>query len=207
MAGYRPRNKGNRTSFKPGPIVARRLRAADVNVSSAARKHTHDGIFVSAARDFVSVLVALSDYTDEDKIRAEARNIAAIVTGWGLEPAIKEQRHEASGHLLITVRFTYPEPEPAPEKTPAPPADPEWVRLQAGTVTSALIAAAGIFSSHGVTTTQESATSVTVSATGENADELLTRAEKALRQKRYTLERNDGSLTVRKAKPAKRKKP
>ncbi|MGW1436773.1 hypothetical protein ACWD7M_16180 [Streptomyces griseus] len=155
----------------------------------------------------MSVLVALSDYADEDKIRAEAQNIATIVTGWGLEPEISEKRHEDSGQLLITVRFIYPEPEPVPEKPPAPPADPEWVRLQAGTVTSALIAAAGLFTSDGVTTAQESATSVTVSATGENADELLTRAEKALRQKRYTLERNDGSLTVRKAKPAKRKKP
>ncbi|MFE6000396.1 hypothetical protein ACFQ6C_26605 [Streptomyces sp. NPDC056454] len=206
MAGYRPRNRGNRAGFRPGPIVARRLRAADVNVSSAARKHTHDGIFVSAQHNHVSVHLVLGGYTD-DAIRAEARNIAVIVTGWGLEPTTSEKRHDASGQLLAYVHFTYPEPEPAPEKPPAPPADPEWVRLQAGTVTSALIAAAGLFTSDGVTTTQESATSVTVSATGENADELLTRAEKALRQKRYTLERNDGSLTVRKTKPAKREKP
>lgn len=57
MAGYQPKNRGNRSTNRVGATVSRRLRAADWNISPSARKYKADGMFVTGHGDSVTVLM------------------------------------------------------------------------------------------------------------------------------------------------------
>lgn len=59
MAGYLPQGRGNKTTNRIGSNISRKLKAAGFNISPAARKYRHGGIYVSAQGDRVSVLVDL----------------------------------------------------------------------------------------------------------------------------------------------------
>lgn len=111
MSGHRPANGGNRSTLRVGPKVSHRLRAAGINVSPAARKHGHEGVFVSARGLDISVLV---DLVLPDKVRGVAEEVARVVTTWGLKPDIVEKIHD-DGTLTAWVRFTYPDPHKTEE--------------------------------------------------------------------------------------------
>jgi len=59
MAGYTPQNRGNKGTNRLGAVVSRKLRAAGWNISPAARRHRHDGIYVSAQDNHVSIVLDL----------------------------------------------------------------------------------------------------------------------------------------------------
>lgn len=101
MSGYRPRNRGNKTTARHGSSIARRLRQAGINVSPAVRRHEHDGIFVAARAEFVSVLV---DLGDAEEVRRSAREIMQLVTDWGFCPVLSERTHD-DGRTRATVLF------------------------------------------------------------------------------------------------------
>src|SRR5215470_1232186 len=62
-----------------GPVVSRRLRVADVNVSPSARRYRHEGIFVRAVGDMVSVLIDLGS----DRRNHEARILVEeTISSW-----------------------------------------------------------------------------------------------------------------------------
>ncbi|MFE0490113.1 hypothetical protein [Streptomyces griseoaurantiacus] len=211
MSGYRPANAGNRSALRVGPKVTRRLRAAGVNVSSAARKFRHEGIYVSARGLSISVLV---DLGTPYKVREAAQDVARVVTSWGIKAEVTEKEHDDGG-LVAWVRFTYPDAPPADRKPTAapgrvgpggeaaPPDGMEWMRVQATTVTATL-ASAGFWSSHGVTVEQVSTTAVAVRIAEEAPEEVREGVLRALARKRYTTEPGDGALIVRNPKKAKR---
>lgn len=213
MSGYRPQNQGNRSALRVGPKVSQRLKAAGVNVSPAARRYGHEGIFVAARGFSISVLVDFGIH--HQKGRDAAKMIADIVRSWGLKPEMDEALHEESGSLSIFVRFDYPAPTPAdrtPTATPGRAGSPDetaapegmaWMRVQATTVTAAL-ASAGFWSSHGVTVEQVSTTAVRVRIADDAAEAVREGVPRALERKKYTLEPGDGSLIARKLKRAKR---
>lgn len=100
MAGYRPQNNGNRSPLRTGSTVSRRLRAAGFNVSPAARKHRHPGLFVSAMGDTISVLVDTDLDDHNERVAAELRDVVATwpeAQGWTTT--------HISGAVLI--HFTY----------------------------------------------------------------------------------------------------
>lgn len=85
-----------------GPVVSRKLRQADWNISPSARKNRHEGIFVSARGDEISVLVDLGVL--EHNIKA-ATGIEATVNQW---PAADDVRWtQADADERCYVRFTY----------------------------------------------------------------------------------------------------
>ncbi|RPJ36973.1 MAG: hypothetical protein EHM35_07185, partial [Planctomycetaceae bacterium] len=76
MGGYRPKNRGNKSSSRTGVVISRRLRSAGWNVSSAERRFTSNGIFVSAQRDSVGIMIDLGLLTKNLRV---ANQIAAEV--------------------------------------------------------------------------------------------------------------------------------
>jgi hypothetical protein len=100
MAGKRPQNSGNRSSVRFGPIVSRRLKAAGFNISPAARRYTHQGIYVRANENRISVTVD----TGANAIEI-ATEIAAEVAGWGFLAEATKGEH--NGEHWATVHFTY----------------------------------------------------------------------------------------------------
>ncbi|PPS89576.1 hypothetical protein [Streptomyces sp. MH60] len=204
MSGYRPQNRGNKKELRLGPGVTRRLKAAGVNVSPNAAKHTRYGIFVSARGEYISVYV---DLGGEDAVREAAQEIARIVTSWGLAPEISEMTHK-DGILTAHVRFRHPAPPPPAERRKTAPAepDPEWTRLQADAVQANLMIA-GYWRRDGVTVEQTGPTTVTVLVADDAADEVLTGVTEALRRKKYTVSLDGRTVTVRKPKKAKKPRP
>jgi hypothetical protein len=208
MAGLLPQNRGNKSATRIGPVVARRLKKAGINVSSAARKGRSQGIFVSARGDRISVLIDLD--RPEPIISEQASEIAAVVTSWGLTPEISVRKVESG--FIGNVRFTHPLPAPK-DSAPRPASkaaadDTEWGRIQKSTVHSALLAA-GLWTDEGYTTEQESTTLVRISFSDASPerDELVGKAEAALIKKKYNVQHEDGSLIVRKAKKPKKLSP
>jgi hypothetical protein len=100
MAGKRPQNGGNRSSLRFGPIVSRRLKAAGFNISPSARRYTHQGIFVRASENRISVTVDTGAHCVD-----VATEIAAEVAGWGFLAEVTKGEHD--GEHWATVRFTY----------------------------------------------------------------------------------------------------
>lgn len=205
MSGYRPQNRGNKSGLRIGPVVARRLRQAGINISPAAAKYHREGVFVSARGLHISVLV---DLGDPQRARESAEDVVRVVTSWGLEPSAQESTHDDGG-VTITVSFTHPAPTPdepsriTPSSGTAAPDGVEWIRAQASTVTATL-ASAGFWSSDGITVEQESQTAVIVRVADNTPDTVLTNVTDALRRKKYTVIAGGGLLTVRKIKKAKR---
>ncbi|MDX3860058.1 hypothetical protein [Streptomyces europaeiscabiei] len=104
MAGVLPRG-GNRSTNRVGPTVSRRLRAAGWNIGPATRRHSHRGVFVKTAGDFVSVLVDTGDASDNEQA---ANGIREAVEAWA-----------EAGNVSVTeddgvrwVRFTYRPQQP-----------------------------------------------------------------------------------------------
>ena len=208
MAGYRAQNRGNRSATRIGPVVARRLKKAGINVSPAANKGRREGIFVAARDAHVSVTIDLD--VSESSISEYASEIAAVVTSWGLTPKISVRKLESG--FIGSVHFTHPLPVPKDSASlPASNAaadSSEWGRVQKSTVHSDLLAA-GLWTDEGYTTEQESSTVVRISfsdASPERA-ELVGKAEAVLQKKKYAVERKDDSLFVRKAKKPKKLSP
>jgi len=103
MSGYRPANRGNRTpsTVRHGQRVSRKLIAMGWKISPAARKHRYDGVFVSAAGDFVSVMVDLG-LRDRNARTAEA--IAAQVRGSGWGPSAEAKQLGDTDVYLVTFK-------------------------------------------------------------------------------------------------------
>lgn len=98
MAGALPRNGGNKSANRVGPVVSRRLRAAGFNISPSVVRNVRDGITVAARGDSVSVLVDLPG-----TCRAEiARDMAAVVATWPQADGVRVSEGGA-----VFVRFTY----------------------------------------------------------------------------------------------------
>lgn len=113
MAGYLSQNKGNRSNTRFGSAASRRLRSAGYNISPAARRHRHDGIFVAGRGDYISVLV---DLPGTDRCARAAEEIAATVRSWGMTPEVTVSKDSCAW-----VRFPY-RVAPAPVVEAAPPA-------------------------------------------------------------------------------------
>ncbi|MGX1133225.1 enamine deaminase RidA (YjgF/YER057c/UK114 family) [Streptomyces glaucescens] len=94
MSGYRSRS-GNRNPDRTGVVASRRLRAAGWNISSSARKHKAEGVFVSGSLGLVSVFVDLGDQSVQT-----AEEIAQTVADWGLEPKVTHK----DGHSFVHFR-------------------------------------------------------------------------------------------------------
>src|SRR5262245_15806782 len=71
VAGLLPQNRGNKSTHRTGATVSRRLRAADFNISPAARKHRHAGMFVSAQGDHCSVWIDLDLDARNERVMGE----------------------------------------------------------------------------------------------------------------------------------------
>lgn len=102
MAGYRPKNRGNRSTNRVGATVSRRLRAADWNVSPSARKYKADGMFVTGHGDSVTVLM---DFGVAAKNQRVAEGVAATVRGWPQVSGFVSIDPLEDG--AVFVRFTY----------------------------------------------------------------------------------------------------
>lgn len=215
MPGYRPQNRGNKSALRVGSVVSRRLRRAGINVSPAASRYKREGIFVAAQGLTASVFVDFG--VRHQSARSAARNIADIVTSWGLKPKVTESLNEESGWLSIFIHFDYPAPAPTDRKSTAVPgwaASPsevaapdgmEWVRVQAGFV-SATLACAGFFNSDGHVTVEQATTTAVIVRIADGApDTVREGVSRALDRKKYTTEPNDGALIVRKLKKVKRR--
>jgi hypothetical protein len=79
MAGYRPKNRGNRSTNRVGSTVSRRLRAAGWNISPSARKYKADGMFVTGHGDSVTVLV---DFGLADRNMKATEGVSAELANW-----------------------------------------------------------------------------------------------------------------------------
>lgn len=101
MAGYLPRNRGNRSTDRTGAVVSRRLRAAGFNISPAARKHKANGIFVSGYKGGATVLV---DLGRTGANRATATDIFDRVADW---PQVSDLDMRVVGESFIFVQFSY----------------------------------------------------------------------------------------------------
>ncbi len=101
MAGALPRNGGNKSANRVGPTVSRRLRAAGWNVSPAARKFKHDGMFVSARDNFVTVLL---DLGIEFKNKRYAGDVEATVRTWA---EVTEVEFHVNEDGSVFVWFTF----------------------------------------------------------------------------------------------------
>lgn len=106
MSGYRPQNRGNKTTARTGPVVTRRLKAAGINVSPAANKYNREGVYVSARGQHVSVFI---DLPGEDNVTAVADEVVKAVTSWGIPADRRLTRHDIDGGHTATVTFTYKE--------------------------------------------------------------------------------------------------
>lgn len=102
MAGYLPRNHGNRSGNRIGSTVSRRLGAAEWNISPSGNKFQRPGIYVSAAGDLVSILVDLDNHHEN---RVAAAGILAEVWGWEQVSDAEGICHNEDGSW--SVRFTY----------------------------------------------------------------------------------------------------
>lgn len=101
MAGYRPQNGGNKSTQRYGVTVSRRLRTAGINVSPAARRYQHLGVFVAGRGDYISILV---DLGTQERSKGVAEEIAEIVRGWRLNgPEVEAEL--AEDHAWV--RFYY----------------------------------------------------------------------------------------------------
>ncbi len=90
-----------RTVATAAPTAPGRLRKLGWNISAAARKHRYDGIFVSAAGDYVSVYV---DLGNADENAAAAEGIRKTVAIWGEAKSVTVRTSEEG---TATVTFFY----------------------------------------------------------------------------------------------------
>jgi hypothetical protein len=100
MAGALPRNGGNKSANRVGSTVSRRLRAAGWNISPAARRNLHCGIFVKAMGDYVSILV---DTGAEERNAKAAEGIHATVSSWAKASDIEVKEDDG----VRWIRFIY----------------------------------------------------------------------------------------------------
>ncbi len=102
MAGYLPKNRGNRSTNRVGATVSRRLRAADWNVSPTNRKYKSDGMFVSGYGDTVSILI---DFGSDSKNQEVAEGVTDTVCSWDQVPGFVTADPTEDGAIFI--RFGY----------------------------------------------------------------------------------------------------
>ncbi len=97
-----PRNNGNRSTNRVGATVSRRLRAANWNISPAARKYKASGMFVTGFPDgSVTVLVDLG--LDAKNVRV-ADQVAAELRTWDQVTGVAVSPSETGA---VFVRLNY----------------------------------------------------------------------------------------------------
>lgn len=104
MSGYRPANRGNKTTTRIGSTVSRKLRAAGWNIAPAAMRHKRDVTTVSAQGRRVSVL---ADTGLEGRNLRIARGILDEVACW---PEVDDTDLTVSETGAVFVRFDYVSP-------------------------------------------------------------------------------------------------
>ena len=105
MAGVVPQNRGNRSATRIGSAMSRKLRTAGWNISPSGRKHKHEGIFVSAQGDHVSILVDLGYY---GKNVHTADLIFSDIIKWGCVP---ENARLSTSDQVCFIHFEYQRPK------------------------------------------------------------------------------------------------
>jgi hypothetical protein len=101
MAGYL-NAPGNKTTDRTGANASRKLKAAGFNVSPAARRYSHDGLFVTGRQGRVSVLVSLGQGA-QGNLKAAA-DIAALARTWGVKDlAVTVDEDTATAWVRYTV--------------------------------------------------------------------------------------------------------
>lgn len=103
MASSLTQNRGNKNTNRTGATVSRKLRAAGWNISPAARRYAHNGTYVSAQGDAVSILIDLGCAATNSFV---AEQMVSELVHWDCAPdEIEIKLNDELGFCLV--RFDY----------------------------------------------------------------------------------------------------